>query len=408
MKEKILRFVTAAFLYFIADGYADKIFVFPENVIELSAFIPPLLGLMWGPVAAFGVAVGEFFTKLNLLGLNEIPAVFLAAYLPYKLWHKNFLNPGEYPFAFEKKNVPKFVFVTFVTFALTSLLVVFTTSQEEILQLFQKSGFIVKSAREYALLIFLNDFVTAIFFGMPIFFILVSHGYKFYLPDDTDDKTPERASRMNRIALKLLYGFFILMFLILDLSGIIYDLDLPDVWTRFNNEILTTAALTLSILMYMLLRYRRSVMTNLMLLSMATVFVTATVLGAVSFVTLSDVINEHVDNDLQKMSVIYRERLSHSFAGARFVGNGMSEVATNRLTNYNALHDDADYRRNYFDSVEKDFVSLAQNVGGIVNVYIQYSFNDGNLGFLCSRKTDNWGRRFPKFNHVENNLYRDR
>ena len=80
----------------------------PDGIVRLSSFLPPLLGLMWGPVAALGIFCGELLTDAKIWELPGIWATsgiqeacwqtfmlayrgalwaFFAAYMPYRLWH---------------------------------------------------------------------------------------------------------------------------------------------------------------------------------------------------------------------------------------------------------------------------------------------------------------------------------
>lgn len=398
MKQKLYRFAVAAFLYFAFTGFAEYFFVFPPQAISLSAFLPPVLGLMWGPVAAFGAAFGDVLANWPVFRFREIVAVFFAAYLPYKMWH-SIATGGEEPvFAFRTKNLIKFVAITFATVVLLSVFIGFTADEREIAEIFDGFNLQVKYPAEYAGILFLNNFDVAIFFGMPIFFILVSYGYNFYLPSaENVARKSETIYNMNRLALMLLYVFFLVLFVVLDVSGIIYDLDKMDTWLQFNGEILTMMNVTLFALFYMLLKYRHSIMTNLMLLEMATIFVAAFMLGSVSFAAISGIIDEHVDNDLQKMSVIYRERLSHTFNDTRMAVSDMSRLAVNELESYERLKNDAGYRKNYLDTMERNFTVITENSAGSIGFYLQFSPDIADEGFLCTRNPQKWGTKLPNF-----------
>ena len=73
-----------------------SIFNLPNTDIRISAFLPPLLGLLWGLPGALGIAIGNLISDLYsdfaqtataedfLFGFI---ANFLIAYLPYKIWY---------------------------------------------------------------------------------------------------------------------------------------------------------------------------------------------------------------------------------------------------------------------------------------------------------------------------------
>ena len=402
MKQKFYQFIISVFLYYVLSTYAKDVLVMPPQIISLSSFLPPILGLMWGPIAAFGVSLGELLSNNFLYHYNEVISTFFAAYLPYKLWHLVLIDKKNYIFAFTTRNLLKFIAIIFVVTLLTSAFVGLTTNEREIFNLQ------LQNPKEYAELLFLNNFDIILFFGMPIFFILISHGYNFYIPNSTKVQPLKKESDTNRLALVFLYGFFLALFVLLDVSGIIYDLDHIDTWMQFNIEILTMMNITLTALIYMFLKYRYSIMTNVMLLEIATIFIAALVLGSVSFVAINGIIGEHVDNDLQKMSVIYRERLSHTFNDTRMAVNSMSRLALSELDSYERLQNDESYRKNYLDTMERNFISIAENSSGSIGFYMQLSPNIGNAGFLCTRQPQNWGNKLPNFVHQDNNIYKDR
>ena len=404
MRKKFNQFMLSAILFYAFDTLAKNILVTPD-IISVSSFLPPILGFIFGPVAAVGVAVGKFLTNIFSPNFVEILATFMWAYIPFSLWRTVYIHNSENIFDFNNKNVMKFVQIIFATNILTSLIIGAFTGTAEIAKIFEGTSLTIQTKMQYAAVRFFNDFDCAIFFGLPIFFILISRDFKFYGLEERPNSLDE-VSEMNRVALYCLFGFFIIMFLNLDLSGIIYDLDKIDNWLRFNLEILTVMDLTLVVTVYMLLRYRHSIMTNLMLLEIVTVFVVASIFGSVSFYAINGIIGNHIDNDLQKMSVVYRERLSHTFNSTRLALNGIEAIALNRL-NYDRLLNDENHRREYLKMVEEDFVDIAEKSSGIIAVYMSFSENE-DIGFLCTRKVENWGTTPPKFTHQNVNPYHDR
>ena len=182
MKKNLYRLAIAAVLYYVLDSYAQAVFVMPFPVIRLSAFLPPVLGIAWGPVAAFGVAVGSMLPGHAAVDAWGILAVFLMAYLPYKLWHVLWVKERRPLFSFTKKNLGKFVAVLFLSNLAASLLRGCTMTGEEVSALFASLHFQVEAPLEYAGILFLNDFDVALFFGMPMFFLLVANRYPFTCP----------------------------------------------------------------------------------------------------------------------------------------------------------------------------------------------------------------------------------
>ena len=102
MKQKLHRFFLSAFFYWLVASYAGYLTTIPDKIVNLAVFIPPVLGIMWGPLAAVGVYVGSLFipAELNEFILNENGMgnpfmyfargfwVFIAGYLPCFIWHK--------------------------------------------------------------------------------------------------------------------------------------------------------------------------------------------------------------------------------------------------------------------------------------------------------------------------------
>ena len=412
--NKIYRFMLSAILYCVLTVLAQKFLVFPENVLSMAAFLAPLLGLMGGAWGGLGAAVGHVAVVFLMpaLGvyayLSEAMTVFVAAYFPYKLWHTVFID-SEGVFAFSVKNLLKFVLITFLSVS-AAVFFLMTYEHNDTYRIFAALDVPVHGAVAYAAILFLNNFNVAIFFGMPVFFLLISYNFKFYLPPQNLILTAEPVHKLNRWALIFLYGFFFALFITLDVSEVIYDLDKMDTWLMFNGEILSMMNITLFALMYMLLKYRHSIMTNLTLLEMASIFIAALLLGSVSFVAISGIINEHVDNDLQKMSVIYRERLSHTFTNTRMAINSMSRMAVGDLPDdIERIKTDEILRQNYLNNLERNFNAVADGTVGTIGFYMRFSPDIAeNAGFICTRTPDNWGTKMPPFVHRETNPYNDR
>ena len=406
MKQKVYHFILAAILFYALFSHGKDILVIPPKIVDLSAFLPPILGLMWGTPAAFGVAFGDLLSHYPSFQFKEVLAVFFAGYFPYKVWHS--VWKSEPVFAFNSKSLIKFISIIFVSTLSTSLFLGLTTTEGEVKALFDGTDLPLSQPIDYVGIRFLNHFDVAIFFGMPLFLILISRNYNFHLPSTSRIVQEESVSKMNQLALMVLYGLFLMIFIILDISGIIYDLDHMDNWLQFNGEILTMMNVTLVVMFLMLLKYRRSIMTNLMLLEMTTVFIASLMLGSVSFMAMSGIIDDHVDNDLQKMSVIYRERLSHTFNDMRMAVNSMSNLAVNELESYERLVNDGTYRKNYLAVMERSFTAITEKTAGSIGFYMHFSPDVVDAGFLCIRLPADWGRKLPAFTHVATPVYKDR
>lgn len=400
MKRHVLGAIAAGAVYYLWLHFEHRLLVFP-SVLELSAFLPPLLGLAIGPAAAFGTALGRLLHDLTLTGMPNLPLVaasFMAAYLPYKLWYNVALDLNKTAFAFSRTILRKFILVIFLTIVCTTLARGMNATNGEILSIFHASGLAVTSLGSYMGIIFLNDFTTGIFFGLPLFFILISYNFRFYVPPDVPIAASRwRAYTVNRLALVLLYIFFLGLFGVLDVSGIIYDLDKTNVWLRFVAEIFVAMDLTLLVLVYLLTKYRHSVMTNLMLMEMVTMVMAAFLLGTVSFMALSRAIDDKVEGELDKMSIIYRERLERVFYGTESTVRNMTKLAAAEVTDYERLRADAAYRREFLRQVGDECRILAEGSPGSVAFYLELAEELTAEGVSARRTADSWGKRLPEF-----------
>ena len=59
MRQNILHIGVSLLLYWLITLLANSLLVLPPNRLHLCSFLPPLLGLMYGPAAALGVGMGE-------------------------------------------------------------------------------------------------------------------------------------------------------------------------------------------------------------------------------------------------------------------------------------------------------------------------------------------------------------
>ena len=408
MKRKLGHFVLSMIFYCVLARYAKSIFVIPPDGVELTPFLPPILGLIWGYVGIFGCVAGEILARNGQPEYIGIAVVFLAAYLPRRLWFLVWLNKNEPVFAFNRNTLKKYIFVLFVTIGINALILGFNRTGDDIAQILAGTYMQSVSAADFAAILFLNDFNIALFFGMPIFFILISYRYPFAMPSTEYAAMSESNYEINRSPVVLLYAFFLGLFVILNASGIIYDLDNMDTWLRFNGEILTAMNITMIALFYMLIKYRHSIMTYLMLMELSAIFAAAFLLGSISFVTLSRTIDEHVSNDLQKMSVIYRERLARTFNDTIMAANSMSRLAANELESRERFMNDTAYRANYLTTMQRNFSAIAENSPGSIGFYMHFPKEITKDGFLCIRKPENWGNKLPEFtlyDGEDNNRY---
>ncbi len=484
LKGIVYRVVWSALIYYGAGVVLGELFVAPDSLIGFAGFLPPLLSLMYGPWTAVGVLLaalafeyGDWFSLVDvyeksgaqetlwqgfLLFCNCGWWAFMEGYLPYRLWHSVFVREGEPRFSLRADTMAKFVLVAFVANIATALFLAMTTNEADILRLMEGAPLGFGLIGEYAFICFINDFDIAIFFGLIIFFFLLSFDFNFYKPPSNSNflgKLPPRLfdavfvagcamslylcqerflpceglrfgvgivlcvymfrpvlpmaeteksygnsaafdTGINRMVAAVFYAFMLILFVALDTSGAIYDLSNMSTWHRFNGECLTMMNVVLAVLLYMLLRYRNSIMANVVLLEVVTVFVTAFALGAVGFAVVDRMTMKNVDTSLAEMSIIFREHLKRTFDGIQVSVNDIRDLALAELTSYEELARDKDYQNAYLRKAEQLFGAIAGNTEGSVAFYFRLNpeFAGPLGGFSWWREQNRWDGAAAKFN----------
>ena len=419
MKQKALRLGLSALLYWLVATYAGFIFVIPPKIVSIAVFLPPVLGLMWGIPAAVGVylggllavpelqevlALGDFSSCLQYIGRGLW--IFLAGCLPYLLWHKWKVNPKVHAFSLTVNTLKKFLLIMLATFIITSIFRTVTapsTELEAVTGLFGLSK--VDIIPMYLLTCFINDFFVAVFFDLAWFFLLVSRGYQFCRPAgmpeestiDTDDQLAENSHKAWLVAL-MFYFLFPIAAAYLDIFQI-YGMERLEIWIHFISECLAMMDVYLVLMLYLLLRYRRSIMMEVVFLVSQTVFLTATVLGWGSSLALTDLVKARADDRLHAMSVICRERLDRTFFCVRQAVNGMERQAINAIESYDRLSKDTAYRERYLTDLEKDFSAIAMDTDGCLAYYMRLAPEIAGMkgGFSMAREAARWEGALPPF-----------
>ncbi|MBQ7479202.1 MAG: diguanylate cyclase [Selenomonadaceae bacterium] len=418
MKQGMYRFCLSAFLYWLVAAYAGQVLVLPPKIIGLATFLPPVLGLMWGPVAAVGVYVGGLLAAPELYELSSAGIgsggpvfwrgawVFLAGYLPYFLWHRWPVGEGETAFPITTHTLRKFLVCLAATFIVTSAFRTLTASHSELEAL---AGWLgsgkTATFSEYMLACFINDFFLAVFFGLAWFFFLVSKGYGFYSPkkEAVYQETSKSSQTKDRIykAWVMALGFYVLfpaVVIYLDIYQI-YGMNYMGTWLHFLLECIAMMDMYLVLMLYLLLRYRRSIMMEVVFLVALTVFLLAAVLGWGSSAAMSHLAESHADDSLHAMSVICRERLNRTFFCVRQAVNGMKLQAVNGIESYERLAGDAAYRENYLKTMEKSFSAIAYGTDGSIAYYLRLvpEIAGTKGGFSLGREDVRWEGALPSF-----------
>jgi energy-coupling factor transport system substrate-specific component len=176
-QKKTLLQIGLCALVFIGMAVPFKVMVLIEGLTEVRPVnaVPVVAGLLFGPAGAWGCAAGNLiadlfgtFSKGSVLGFI---GNFIAAYLPYKLWHM--FKKGEAPNAKSFKNIGIYVFISAVGALSTAILIACG------LDVF----FGLWSPQLFAI-ICLNDFLFPLFLGLPVLIVLTCEDNKVaaYLP----------------------------------------------------------------------------------------------------------------------------------------------------------------------------------------------------------------------------------
>lgn len=412
MKQKLYRFGLSLFLYWAVASFAGHVVDFPDKVISIAAFVPPVLGLMWGLPAAVGLYFGALLVLPDLRHLLTTQPdfsdwllyfargfwAFLAGWLPYVLWHKFLPHPEKYPFPLSVHTLKKFLLIMFVTFAATSAFRALTVTQEELEALASlfDSG---KSATPFNCFVacFVNDFFSAIFVDLSLFFSLISRGYRFDNPAGITNAPPakdETSSEESLRAWRIASGFYLFFPAVLIYMNKfqIYGMDRINTWLPFMAKCLSAIDVYLVLMLYLLLRYRRSIMVEVVFLVTQTIFFTATVLGWNNSVAMTDLANKHTDESLRAMSVICRERLYQTFFCVRQAVNGMKLQAIDSIESYDRLANDAAYRQAYLAQMKNDFSFISLGTSGSISYYLRLipEIAGTKGGFSMQRQEARW------------------
>ena len=420
MKKNVYRFCLSAFLYWFVSTYAGYVFVIPSKVISLAVFLPPILGLMWGPTAAAGVYIGGLLAVPELHAIFSAESsissflpyfgrgfwVFLAGYLPCFFWRRWHVASEKNTISLSVHTLKKFLMAMLVTFSLTSVFRALTASPTELEALYGWLGSGKSNVVQiYVLACFLNDFFVTIFFDLGWFFFLVSKNYDFYnISRDLDKSSLAQGNQLTgedykslMVALRC-YLIFPVSVAYLDLYQI-YGMERLDTWLRFIAECLAMMDVYLILMLYLMLRYRRSIMMEVVFLVAMTVFLSASVLGWGSSLAMGKLVQSHVDDSLHAMSVICRERLDRTFFCVRQAVNGMERQAINILESSDRLRDDAAYREEYLSNMEKRFDDIARGTDGAITYYLHLApeFGGTKSGFFMAREDVRWEGALSRF-----------
>ena len=415
MKRGAYRFFLSALLYWLVATYAGHVFIIPPKIISVAAFLPPILGLMWGPLAAAGVYIGGLLSMPELHDIFSAGGsieswiscfgrefwIFMAGYLPYFFWHRWQADPEKCTFSLTVNILRQFLTILLVTFAITSVFRALTASTTELEAVTGLFGLGKKATIPiYILTCFINDFFVAIFFDLVWFFLLVSKNYPFYHTVTSSSQEGMLTDEEHKALIASLkcYLLFPAVAAYLDIYQI-YGMDNIETWLQFILECIAMIDIYLVLMLYLLLRYRRSIMMEVVFLVAMTVFLSAAVLGWGSSVAMGNLVKDHVDDSLHAMGAICRERLERTFFCVRQAVNGMERQAINTIESYERLRDDASYREEYLSTMSKRFDDIALGTDGCITYYLHLApeFGGTKSGFFMAREDARWEGALSRF-----------
>lgn len=166
-KPKQFFIVLAAFLVL---GIPFKVMVLVEGFTEVRPVnaLPPIAGLICGPLGAFACGVGnmiaDMFGTFNGTSVLGFFGNMAAAYLPYRLWH---IYSDEQPNLHKNSNILRYVMICFSAALTVSWLLGFG--------LYYFFGTWIEEVYTYVLF---NNFGFSVGLGTPLFIMLSSDDVK--------------------------------------------------------------------------------------------------------------------------------------------------------------------------------------------------------------------------------------
>ena len=154
------------FAAFVALGVPFKVMVLVEGLTEVRPVnaIPPIAGLLFGPVGALACGLGnlaaDLFGSFGWSSILGVIANFIAAFLPYRLWH---LFSNETPNLHSGINILRYIIYCLISALTTAWLLSFGLNTF--------FGFWLEEIYTY---VFFNNFGFSLALGMPLFIILTS------------------------------------------------------------------------------------------------------------------------------------------------------------------------------------------------------------------------------------------
>lgn len=410
MRQNILHIGVSLLLYWLITLLANSLLVLPPNRLHLCSFLPPLLGLMYGPAAALGVGMGELLLHGEELS-NAVSALFsgtppglalgsvpllsrdflcalLSASLPFFLWHRVLSSS----FALRIRTLMNFIGVIFLMTMAKAAIIALTTSKASAVQILLAGKSSSTEFFDYIFFRTTTDFNLALFFSFPIFFFLVSRGFPFFMPGSGCARKESAAPEEHPLLMLVFYPFLLVLFLLMDLSGAIYGMDRLDVWQMFNLEILTAMNFSMAILACIFLKFRHSITNNIIMLELLTVLLAAFALGGICYVSMNRLTEDRIAETMDTVSAMSRGRLSGALDGIRTSAQSMRDLALRKLKSYDRFASSPEYQEEYLREMEELLYPIAYHTDGCISYYLRcvVELTGPKAGFYCVRPAGHW------------------
>lgn len=206
-KTQKLKHFLVVLIAFLVLGISFKVMVLVEGLTEVRPVnaLPPVAGLVCGPVGALACGIGNLladlvgtFSKASVLG---VAANFLAAYLPYRLWY---LFSKESPNLHGGKQM--------LLYTILSLAAALTAAWVLAFGFLWVNGVWMKEIYTY---VFYNNFGFSIGLGMPILIILTSPDVRVQCCEPPRSLVPKHLRYLQKTVFGMYLG--VLLFLMLEI-----------------------------------------------------------------------------------------------------------------------------------------------------------------------------------------------
>ena len=211
-KPKQFFIVLAAFLVL---GIPFKVMVLVEGLTEVRPVnaIPPIAGLICGPIGALACGLGnliaDLFGTFDLSSILGFVGNFVAAYLPYRLWH---IYSDEQPNLHKNINILKYTLICLSAALAVSWFLGFG--------LYYFFGVWIEQVYSY---VFFNNFGFSVGLGMPLLIMLTSDDVNIVCAENPKRYfilKNEKLRRIVPIVFSAILAVIVILVLILGISPV--------------------------------------------------------------------------------------------------------------------------------------------------------------------------------------------